>query len=198
MIYINADYHFSHTNMTKDGNSLVKTRAHLSVDEMDRLLIANHNRVVNPSDTTYVLGDLSMHTKPHVIKDYLDRMNGAFIIVKGNHDNTSLINYLTRNNYELPNGKMKFEVHEVGVRIKAHKKVFYLTHYPMQIGSSRNIYSLHGHIHEFVVGRGYALNVGVDSPEIPRERFGEPISLDLAMRLVMEKEERLPRVGLHD
>ena len=84
---------------------------------------------------------------------------------------------------------MKFEIHEVGYRHKQDGKVFYCTHYPMDIGMRGKVYSLHGHIHNYTSRHPYGINLGIDSPEITNERFGQPIKLQKAIELVIAKGE---------
>lgn len=194
--YITSDLHFSHKNLTKEGRAFLPTREHFeSTDEMNEYLIKAHNEVIEAKDTVYILGDIAlMNTKDYAKEAYelLNRLNGHLIIIKGNHDNDKLLKEITKNNYRTGfKDKNKFQVEEIGVRIKHNKMILHLTHYPMQTGGRGELYSIHGHIHGYESPYSYGLNVCIDSPELPSDiKFGEPISLDLACQLVKAKHDK--------
>lgn len=56
-----------------------------SLSHMDATIIDNHNHIVGPGDTTYVLGDVS-NGDPDACRSAISKMNGRFILVAGNHD----------------------------------------------------------------------------------------------------------------
>ena len=190
--WITSDYHFGHKNIT-GPEGFCTTRRHLKdAEEMNAALIAAHNAVVSNDDRTYHLGDLTVGLKPQQIHELLMQMKGSFIFILGNHDSQKAFKKLNTFNYELPCGRMKYESFElVGKRLKANKKVYYLTHYPMGLGDKRlTLRNLCGHIHEDATTGINLLNVGIDSTEIGERPFGEPLLLEEAMRLVDEKYER--------
>lgn len=156
---------------------------------MNQTIIDEINSVVKNNDTLYHLGDISLGSKPADTLKLLKSINGQLIIVKGNHDNSKLLKYLEKNNYKLPNGRDKFIIHQVGTIIKRNGNVYYLTHYPMNLGENRaKLRTIHGHIHEYHSPYVNGLNVGVDSPELPVDNpFGRPIKLDTAMELLEDK-----------
>ena len=187
--WVTSDWHFSHNNIC-GPEGFVSTRKHFAnAEEMNETIIANHNAVVSVEDRTYHLGDLAINAKPQTVHEILCRLNGSMIFDYGNHDNSRLMKYLMANNFELPCGRMKYEAfHEVGFKIKANKKVYYLTHYPLGLGEGRAIYrNLCGHIHDETTREANMLNVGVDSPELPERPFGQPILLGEAFALVDAK-----------
>lgn len=191
--YITSDTHYNHKNFV-GSNSLVTTRQHFSdVDDMNKTIIDEINRVVKNNDTLYHLGDFSLGGKPADTFKLLQSMNGQLVLIKGNHDSSKLLKYLDKNNYKLPDGRDKIVIHQVGTIIKRNRKVYYLTHYPMNVGEERdNLKTIHGHIHEYPSPYINGLNVGVDSPELPEGNpFGRPIKLDTAMRILEEKGEKL-------
>ena len=91
-IFIIADTHFGHFGVCKflneDGSKL---RPWDHPDEMDEVLVKNWNEVVKPSDRVYHLGDVVMNLKALGI---LRRLNGSKILIKGNHDNFKLSEYV--------------------------------------------------------------------------------------------------------
>lgn len=50
---------------------------------MNEYMVMQHNRVVNPKDKVYFLGDLAMSKK---FLPILERMNGEKVLIRGNHD----------------------------------------------------------------------------------------------------------------
>lgn len=171
-------------------NAFIKARERFDDEtEMTEYLIEIHNKTVNKDDVTYNLGDISLNLRPKEVFDLLGRMNGRFIIIKGNHDSNKVMKYLINNNYKLPSGGMKFEVHEVGLRIKRNGIVYYMTHYPLNVGHLRNnLRSLHGHIHESPGTYPNHFNVCIDSPELPTDlAFGQPLLLDTVIELIEAK-----------
>lgn len=190
--YITSDPHYMHRNIC-GSEGFVETRKHFKdAEEMTEEMIVTHNRVVTDADVVYMLGDVGINVKPKDLYEIMCRLKGSFVMVKGNHCSSKFLNYLRKHNYKLPNGRDKFEIHEVGLILKRHKKVYYLTHYPLGLGEMRkNMRNLCGHIHEEVARDANVLNVGVDSPEVVLgQEFGAPILLEDAMRLVEEKWER--------
>jgi calcineurin-like phosphoesterase family protein len=90
-IFVVSDHHFGHSNICKflndDGT---KVRPWNDVDEMDEVLIQNHNKVVGPNDKCYFLGDVTF-SKKHLYK--IGRLNGDKVLIKGNHDTLKLSDY---------------------------------------------------------------------------------------------------------
>lgn len=63
-----------------DGTSL---RVFKDATHMNEYMVTQHNRVVQPNDKVYFLGDLAMSKK---FLPILSRMNGEKILIRGNHD----------------------------------------------------------------------------------------------------------------
>lgn len=189
MEYITSDLHLNHDKICgPDG--FVPTRTHFdSVEEMDNYLIQAHNSVVNKYDVLYHLGDFSFNISREKVFEILNNMNGQIHFIKGNHDGQSILNHLNSNNYELKKGMNKFVTHEVGLIVKRNKKIYHLTHYPLNVGEGRGkLRSLCGHIHELAAEQSNILNVGIDSPELPEGHpFGVPLRFDVACELVENK-----------
>jgi calcineurin-like phosphoesterase family protein len=64
----------------------MKNRHFRTVEEMDRVLIANFNAVVRKSDTVYILGDLCHHMQVEMCNRVVAKFNGSKILISGNHD----------------------------------------------------------------------------------------------------------------
>lgn len=188
MRYITSDPHFGHRNICGKGG-FVHTRTHFtSVEEMNETIIENWNNQVGPEDEVIIAGDIALNMKPREVFEILKRLHGTLLLIEGNHDSVSkTIKYLLNNNYTY-NRKPKFEYHQVGMRIKYNKRVYYVTHYPLGLGEGRRgLRNLCGHIHTAVAYSSNVLNIGVDSPEIPSVPFGTPIPFETAVELVEQK-----------
>lgn len=93
-LWFASDHHFSHHNLVhvytlKDGSP---ARNFESVDAMDELIIAEHNKRVKPEDHVYFLGDVVM--KQAVLDKVMPRLNGHKRLVRGNHDIFKTKHYL--------------------------------------------------------------------------------------------------------
>lgn len=80
MRFFTSDPHFFHQNILAYAKRPFK-----SVDEMNEVLISNHNSVVSASDTVYYTGDVIMGDRKAGIS-VLSKLNGTKILVLGNHD----------------------------------------------------------------------------------------------------------------
>ena len=78
--YYIADMHFSHKKILAYDN-----RPFFTVSEMDKTMIDRWNSVVAKNDSVYVLGDMFWCTEKEAIS-ILDKLNGAKILILGNHD----------------------------------------------------------------------------------------------------------------
>lgn len=184
--FITSDWHFDHNNICgKDG--FVPTRNHFeSVEEMNEEIIKQINSVATKEDVLYHLGDIGLG-KPKRLFELLERINPRIVLVAGNHDSFSNI---AKNNYVVDkNGNMRYTIHEVGTRHKQNGKVYLLSHYPLGLGDQRiNLRNFCGHIHENASYGANVLNVGVDSPELPKDLpFGQPLRIEVAIDLVEAK-----------
>ena len=79
MIYLIADLHLNHRNIIRYCN-----RPFDSVEEMNRTIIDNWNRVVNDDDLVYVVGDLAFGKDK--TQHWVDKLKGNVFLILGNHD----------------------------------------------------------------------------------------------------------------
>ena len=143
MNWFSSDYHFNHKNIIQFCNRPFKT-----IREMNRTIIENHNSKVGKNDTVFFLGDFCFDTSRIEFEMLIERMNGRFVFIRGNHD---------RNN------KLKSAIYSV--ELKTEGKKIQLVHKPQDITEGYDLY-LVGHVHEKwkfrKVYNTYMINVGVD------------------------------------
>lgn len=82
-VWIISDTHFNHTNIIK-----YCARPYGSTDEMNHDLIARWNKLVQPNDIVYHLGDFGMGGKDSIAR-WRRALNGKIKLIKGNHDDHS-------------------------------------------------------------------------------------------------------------
>lgn len=81
--YFSSDWHLGHTNILKYDN-----RPFASIEEMNEVIIGNHNSIVKPEDHFYFLGDFVFSKKKDEIEAFMKQLNGKLFFIKGNHDHT--------------------------------------------------------------------------------------------------------------
>lgn len=86
-----SDTHFSHANILTfkrdDGTPL---RDFPSIEAHDEFMVGEWNKLVQPQDTIYHLGDVVINRKALPL---LGRLNGRKVLVRGNHDIFKLKDY---------------------------------------------------------------------------------------------------------
>jgi calcineurin-like phosphoesterase family protein len=89
--YIIGDHHFGHFNILGFAQ-----RPWTDINKMDTDLVKLHNSVVGPDDTTYVLGEVTLRGAENVswLRRIIHKMNGAKILIFGNHDKMQWEHYL--------------------------------------------------------------------------------------------------------
>lgn len=153
------------------------------VDEMNEVIITNWNNVVNSHDVVYHLGDFSF-APPEESLRLLRQLNGSIILVAGNHDRPAMLKKLA------PHLK---EMHLTGTKKKVNKTHLFLTHYGLDV--PRNMFSIHGHIHEKLYEETNKINVGVDSPLLSHLPLGEPLSEEELWSMIEERKKLIPIVS---
>lgn len=139
--FLIADTHFCHTNIltfkNKNGEPL---RVFSSIQEHDECLIDAWNSVVSKNDKVYHLGDIGFFNATKM-KEIFSRLNGAKVLIKGNHDCLKLSAY----------SEVFKDVRATHVLDK-----FILSHIPIhQQSLPRWKANIHGHLHDGVAGEGY-------------------------------------------
>lgn len=110
-----------------DGSPL---RVFKDATHMNEYMVMQHNRVVQPNDKVYFLGDLAMSKK---FLPILHRMKGEKILIRGNHDMETADKYM---------------IYFKDVRGSHQLDGMLLTHIPVHTESlSRWKVNVHGHLH---------------------------------------------------
>ena len=119
MIWVSSDLHFLH-----DKEFIYQARGFDSIEQMNRTIIDNFNKVVNQDDELYILGDLALGGAEGLAAAHslVAQLPGKLHIVRGNHETAKRIEAYS----QLPN------VHEIqnAIYLDYHKFHFYLSHYP--------------------------------------------------------------------
>jgi len=153
--WFTSDLHLGHANIIR-----FCLRPYISVEEMDRALIAGWNAVVGPDDDVWVLGDFC-HRAEEAAQTYLKRLVGRKYLVWGNHDS------------EQTRQASGWTSSQAYAEISVDHRRLVLFHYGQRVwnGMRRNTIHLYGHSHGRLPGfrlgdqgdnPGGCLDAGVD------------------------------------
>lgn len=137
--FLISDMHFGHKEIISYEN-----RPFQSVEEMDKTVIENWNRVVGHSDMIFILGDVSFYDKykTHTI---LEQLKGRKFLILGNHDIK-----VDKHAYEF--------VSNYPIIID---DFYILSHEPVYLSESMPYVNIHGHLHNKQMSGNY-VNVSVE------------------------------------
>ena len=184
MIYFTSDWHFCHNKPF-----IYESRGFKSIEEMNEIIIENHNRVVKEEDIIYCLGDCMLNDNQKGM-ECINRLNGYKVIILGNHCTDTRIK-LYKN---LPNTEVKGWVD----MLKYGNYHFYLSHYPT-ITSNHDedrslkqiILNLHGHTHDrrkFYQDNPTMYNVALDAHN------NIPVSIDQIIEDIKAKRDECEKL----
>lgn len=128
-IYFIADTHFGHRNIIR-----YEDRPFTNIDEMDAVIIENWNKIVNPTDTIFVLGDFSMYDKEKT-KEICNRLNGTKNLIMGNHD-TKTPKYYEECGFD---NVSKYPI--------IFNNFWMLSHEPLYVNDNMPYANIFGHVH---------------------------------------------------
>ena len=177
-IWLTSDYHFNHNR-----EFIWKARGFDSVEQMNEWIVFHHNKMVQPDDDVYVLGDLMLGDSVKGI-ECVKRLNGKLHIVRGNHD--------TDRRWELYTELHNAVEMQNAIYLKYKKHHFYMSHYPTLTGNlekeslTQMTLNLYGHTHQkdnFYMDMPYMYHVGVDSHDC------KPVLLDDIIKEMRQKVE---------
>ena len=156
-IWFTSDTHENHANILKYCNRPFK-----DVTEMNEKMIEMHNALVKPEDTVYHLGDFCWPNKHQGVKYWLEKLNGKFYFIRGNHDHFDYMGHRVA---------WVKDYHEINTSHKGKKHKIILFHYPISVwnGMHHGSWCLHGHSHGThanswpnSTAHGKIMDVGVD------------------------------------
>jgi calcineurin-like phosphoesterase family protein len=132
-VFLTSDTHFSHKGIVEfNGVHGTKLRPWDTIEEMDEALIENWNKVVRPEDKVYVLGDVALGKNGLAM---ISRCNGTKILVKGNHDQEELKEY------------MKYFKDVRAITKKGSAVLSHVPIHPDSLPRWANL-NIHGHLHD--------------------------------------------------
>lgn len=188
MIWITSDLHFGHEAVIRYCN-----RPFATIQDMDEALIKNWNSHIQPTDTVFVLGDMTLAPYKY-FEPIAKRLNGIKYLVKGNHDHFSDGQYR----------KLGFTVFEE-IKMKLAGKTVRMSHYPYALPWYKRLFAykselrfmerrppkipgewlLHGHSHVNYrkADDGNRIHIGVDGWDF------RPVSLR-EIESIMNKAEK--------
>jgi calcineurin-like phosphoesterase family protein len=197
MQYFTADTHFFHAQLL--GQNDFAPRPFKTIAQFHQAVIEAWQQRITAKDTVFHLGDIAMHPGDYPseseILTILEQLPGQIVFIKGNHDNRALFKFLAKHNFDVTPGRPKYEFHDVGKLIKADHFQFFMTHYPLMMGITKQTLNLHGHIHHYSVPIAENINVGVDTPEVQFLKqvpaFGTPFSVAEVFEMYHGKQKWL-------
>ena len=187
-VFFTSDTHFNHAKIIEYCN-----RPFSDVEDMNEVMIANWNRVVQPDGHVFHLGDFAMGGVEEW-NPILDRLNGRIHLILGNHD-------LRTVGSDCPKGFEDVCMQKI-IMIGKHQII--LNHYPLLCysGADKKTWQLFGHVHTNKnnigsdAGRLQLLfpsqyDVGVDNNDYT------PVSFEKIREVVIRaKEQQEPNVKL--
>lgn len=172
-IYLTSDMHFGHINILEyeDRMNIMNVN---TIEEHDKKLIDNWNKVVTNKDLVIILGDIGFYT-PVKLNKIMKQLNGDKILIAGNHDNKYIKSkVMDRTIFKYIDNYM--EINYKGYNIC-------LMHYPiLSFNGMHNEKSVHffGHIHtaKYKLPR-HSYHIGIDTNKY------KPIHIDKAIELAL-------------
>ena len=151
--FITSDLHFGHPNIMKFCPA---TRKFRDVAHMESEMIRMWNESVQPTNTVYILGDVSFTDARRTV-EILKALNGRKILIEGNHDKKLMRDTAFRAQFA--------EIHKYhDINVAGVKVVMF--HYPISEFDQmhRGAVHFHGHLHQNKSGlEQYRVrNVGYD------------------------------------
>ena len=140
--FFTSDQHYGHKNIIKYCN-----RPFSCLQEMDEILIQNHNEIVKNEDIIIQAGDFAFVNSRHKAEEYFKRLKGRHFYLKGSHDKW------------MP--KFTLQIWEKTIQ----KQFIVVCHYCIKTWerSHYNSWHLYGHSHGGLKPVGKSWDIGVDN-----------------------------------
>ena len=150
MKFLISDTHFGHSRIIRYCNRPFK-----NVDEMDRYLINEWNKVISPDDEVWHLGDLAFGNREY-IANIVSQLNGKKILILGNHDKRGRTFF-----YDIGFEEVHKRPVTIGQLVFSHEPLTDLSY---------DMFNFHGHIHNIdpntVAGYDPQININVSADVI--------------------------------
>jgi calcineurin-like phosphoesterase family protein len=145
--FFSGDHHFGHA-----GARNFYRRPFLSVDDMDREMIALWNSVVEPDDVVWHLGDFAVRQSAERVGYLLDMLHGRKHLIVGNNDDGSVA------------GCPGWQSVQTYAEMVVDGVKLVLCHYPFRTwrDMGKGSINLHGHSHGKLKPLRHQFDVGVD------------------------------------
>jgi len=150
--WFTADLHLFHKNILR---FCPKTRPEKNSNDMSAFLAISWNKQVQPDDEVYILGDICLGDLD-LTRGLLDRMNGKFHLIKGNHDTSKMLAILA----------YRFKTIQDYKKLYIGRQKFILFHYPILEWDTMHHGAIHlfGHVHGKPMNiEGKCMDVGMDT-----------------------------------
>lgn len=147
-IFYTADPHFGHESIIRFCR-----RPFGNTTDMNEALIENWNRVVQPGDIVYVVGDFAFKIDPTLLQDIFARLRGDKHLIRGNHDGREVerLRWSSVSDSKwVHDGDKQIYLHHYGTREFPN---FYRT----------GTFHLYGHSHARLPGNSRSDDCGVDA-----------------------------------
>ena len=153
--FFTADQHYGHKNIIKYCQ-----RPFNVLDEMDEILIQNHNEIIKKNETIIHAGDFAWVKTHSQANKYINRLNGNHIFLKGSHDKWM---------------KGKNQIWEKII----YGKFIVICHYAMRTWarSHFNSWHLYGHTHGGLEPQGKSWDIGVDNNNFYPVSFNQIVKI---------------------
>lgn len=152
--WFTSDLHHSHKRIVEFTNRGVDT----TQEQHDEWLVDLWNSQVAPGDLVYHIGDFSFAKSYDSIANFVEKLNGQKILIKGNHDRSKNMLQLLWDGLVV-----KYEKY---LEIDIGKTNVTLFHFPIAVWHKQHYgaWHLHGHSHgNYRVEQGKILDVGLDN-----------------------------------
>lgn len=184
-VWFTSDYHDFHRNLCRGTSQWVDKRGCRDFDtleEMERAVVDNYNRLVKPDDIVFNLGDLIFGDKGR-IQEFLSKLRCRNIyFLCGNHDDWMYD--------KLDVQSMFTQFHKFGLEVSINRRLFVLNHYALKVWRDYHKGSIHlfGHSHGSLPDdqNSRSFDCGVDTKLWSHQEFS-PYSLDEVVKICDSK-----------
>lgn len=151
--WITSDIHYGHQNVLSFCSN---SRQFSDLDEMHTVIKDKWNSKINPTDTVYILGDVSFGKLQETV-DYINSLNGFKHLIIGNHDKKLMRQELFRSCFNSTQDYLE---------LKYKSNLICLMHYPLFQWNAQHYgsFALYGHLHSRPISlEGRCKDIGMDT-----------------------------------